>query len=264
MQYITFIRSIRSIWYKTRTNLLLVSFIISIFFIFLFLIVGFFTKKDLFTAATVLIATAALLYNIYINKNEKEKEASKFYLEKYIESSEIIRNILESDKSKRRVVWVSAAKIADKMHKLRNKITASADLDFLDVHLRWYMHSILDFLSNKSAFYFYGVDDAQDLDDAAKRCRINDGRVTSGWTPQLDILNINESQIKSILKLIDSVILEEAGYSFFDKDGNLSENVLQINNTSFPGLFRYIADLRSREVVYDNYEGCRILKKKAK
>ena len=190
-------------------------------------------------AATIFLAigTAALVYITYRNwRKDKKKEESKFYLEKYILVAEMILERLQSDKPTRRVAWVTAADLANKLEIFERKVTMPADLYFLEVYKRNYAHLIYDFLCHKMAVYFYGVDEAIDLDDAASKCRPYDGKVVAGPVPKLVSLDIDEGDIKSILRLF-SRISQASEYPLFNKNGEVSMIVLMVN---FGELFLYL------------------------
>lgn len=61
------------------------------------------TKKDFFTAASVILATIAIFENIKRNNISDQKKDSRFYLEKYIDSCKMIMELLKSDKPTRRI-----------------------------------------------------------------------------------------------------------------------------------------------------------------
>jgi hypothetical protein len=223
---------------------------------------SFFINKDMFTFAGVMIAAAGLFYNADVNKKENSKKESKFYLEKYIEISGMILDCLKSDKPTRRMAWITAANFADQLEKFQKRVTNQSDLDFLYIRQRNYVHLVLDFLSNKPAYYFYGSDDAKTLEEAAENCRENYGKAVHGLVPGIKTFDVDELQIKSILQSLNLVWKEEVGYSMFNAQGDINMNVLKVNNGLFPGLYLYIEDKRSREFIFDRDKHRYIFKKR--
>jgi len=74
--------------------------------------------RDLFTCAAVLISAIAIFYQADRNKKEDNKENSKFYLENYKQTADMILIRLNSDTPTRRISWITASEIA---HKFRKK-----------------------------------------------------------------------------------------------------------------------------------------------
>lgn len=189
------------------------------------------------SASAAAIAAAGLFYSAYVYESGKSKDESKFYLEKYIEASKKSLEILNNDKPSIRVAWITAANIANQSKSLEMKITQQPDLDFLSIYKRSYMHLLMDFFSTKSACYFYGVPEIKDLKKAAEKSSAKP-LVSNGLIPAFNkILYIDESNIKSVLKLIDPVIIEEEGYSIFDAKDEMLSGVLKLN---LPALYEYL------------------------
>jgi len=57
--------------------------------------------------------------------------------------------LLETDKPKRRMAWVSAAYMAVKLKDIENNITEKTDQDFLKIYQRNFMHYFIDFIHNQ-------------------------------------------------------------------------------------------------------------------
>lgn len=72
--------------------------------------------------------------------------------------------------------------------------------------------------------------------------------------------DVDEKDIAKVFRLIDSVFVEETGYSIIDPNGEIYLNVLQFNHHIFPGLYGYFAHKKTCELVFDKDRGLKILK----
>lgn len=199
-----------------------------------------FKIKELFTCASILIAAAALTYQAHRNQIEQKQKRSKFYLDKYIEATEMILERLTSDIPTRRIAWVSAASMADKLHRVERKITESGDREYLDIYQRNYCHLILTIFIDKPAIYFTGNDEALSVEEALKPPT---DRTSNGLASHLSLpSNIPRDTIKSILSLTNIIWEKEVGYRY--RNDLEFERVVQFN---YPELSDYLSKLKSRD-----------------
>ena len=239
----------------------ILAFLVLIWAIYLF-VHGFkFTKLDLFTAASVMVAIAAVLFGFGQFRLEKRRSNSKYYLERYIEGTRMVLDRLKDDEPTRRISWVTAASIANDLNKIEDKITEIPDKKFLAIYQRDWTHIFLKFVQGKEAVYFYGVLDCKGdserakLNFAARKCRKGNGIAVHGLIPQIFCFDIEEDDIAKILKLIDPVFLKEAKVSIFDSDWKISLNVLSFNYLVFKPLHDYLLHKRECKRVFDKTDG---------
>lgn len=162
---------------------------------------------------------------------------SKFYLEKYIDASGYILKFLESDNPTRRIAWISAGRIAEKLYVLKDKITEEPDKEFLKIYLRSFTHQ-LNFYFLKPWSYFCLVENSVDPEDALEK----------SWREQLIVHStpkrwekkfIDELTIKSIFSLTIGTWEDEAGRIYKD------EEFLEIMKGVYPGLGCHIEECRN-------------------
>jgi hypothetical protein len=145
-----------------------------------------------------LIAAGWILYKDFQDRKENN---SKFYLEKYVEASHYILKILKSNNPTRRMAWVSAGSIADKLYILKDKITEKSDKEFFNIYLRSFAHD-LNYYFKQSWPYFCWTEDATDLKDALERSGHGKKGTDVNSVPKLrEIKFIDESSIRSIIDL---------------------------------------------------------------
>lgn len=130
----------------------------------------------------------------------KNREQSKYYLEKYIDICNKILERLQKDTPTRRMAWVTAATMAYSSINFENKVTEMVDQEYLMVFKRDYAHCLRDFLYGKSPEYFYGVDDAIDLDEALLKSSEKEGRCLSE-KERYEYLPITKKLLIPILRL---------------------------------------------------------------
>ncbi|MFA6302171.1 MAG: hypothetical protein WC627_03450 [Legionella sp.] len=193
------------------------------------------------TLALVLIALATLTYQAYRNTLEDSKKSSNFYLESYKQTSEMILKRLKSDTPTRRVSWISAAAMADKLIVLEKKIIENIDQDILDVYQRDLAHQIYEIFSDKPAVYYCGIDYADSCEFALKNLSIKT-KNSAGLSSVQQLLYIDKESIKSILNTTNHVWEKEVGYRY--KNDTEFMNVIKHN---FPNLFAYLSALEKRD-----------------
>lgn len=219
------------------------------------------TKLDLFTAASVIVAVATVLFGLGQSRLEKERANSKYYLERYMEGTRMVLDRLKDDEPTRRMSWVTAASIANDLSKIEYNITEIPDKEFLAIYQRDWAHTFLKFIHGKEAVYFYGVLDCTGdseqgkLNFAARKCRKGDGIVVRGLIPQIFCFDIEEVDIAKILRLIDPVFLKEAEVSIFGADGRISLDVLSFNYSVCKSLYAYLFHKRECKKERDTIDG---------
>lgn len=205
---------------------------------------GWVPLEGICTLALVLIALATLTYQAYRNSLEDSKKSSNFYLESYKQTSEMILKRLKSDTPTRRVSWISAAAMADKLIVLEKKIVESIEQDILDVYQRDLAHQIYEIFSDKPAVYYCGVDYADSCEVALKKLSIKT-KNHPGLSSVQQLLYIDKETIKSILNTTNHVWEKEVGYRY--KNDTEFMNVIKHN---FPNLFTYLSSLE-KEILND-------------
>jgi hypothetical protein len=221
-------------------------------------------NNSLFTGASVLLVADAMLYGIHRNILSDRQKNSQFYLTKYLEGLGMVLDRLKSDSPERRMAWVTAASIASDLKCIEEKITETPDKDFLEIYQRNFAHLLVEFIQNKPASYFYGIDDPQgltedeSLDNAAERVMENHGVVTSGPLLKLKSHYIDEKQIAMVLKLADSIWIKKGGQAC-TAGNNLILDACILN---YPNIYRYITHLNSCDKVYEEGRGFVFKRKK--
>lgn len=204
------------------------------------------TSKDWFTAGSGLIAAAAIAYQAHNYLVEKKSETSQFYLEKYIQSLNIILENLTSDKPTRRMAWISAARISVNAKMFEGKITEQTDKVFLEISQNSFLIKLYEFL-RKPEFYFCGVDDEIGAHDFFNKEKIqveeNRMKASPGKKPNIPQLTyVDMDSIKKIVDLVKETWRKNDNCSYNnDKE---FENIIQFN---FSGLGSYFSLLEGFE-----------------
>lgn len=192
---------------------------------------------DSFTCSAAFFAASAITYQAYRNNISDAQSISRFYLEKYKETSASIVNYLKSDKPARRVCWVTAAKITEMLVPLEEKISSHADKELLKIYKRYLAHDLYEFISTKSPMYFTGRDNASSFDKALERPPIV---ATPGLIPKLKPLDhVAESSIKTLLNLMNLLWEDEAGYKYSTEEEY--NNIVRLN---YPKIAEYLLELK--------------------
>lgn len=195
---------------------------------------------DSFTCSAAFFAASAITYQGYRNTVTDIQSTSRFYLEKYEETSKTVLKYLKSDKPSRRVCWVTAAKITEMLIPLEQKITSLADRELLKIYQRNLAHDLYEFINTKSSMYFTGRETASSFDEALEKPEIT---TSSGLIPKFKPLEyVTESSIKSILDLMNILWGDEAGYQYTNV--NEFNNVVRVN---YPQVAEYLLELHKRQ-----------------
>ncbi len=180
---------------------------------------------DSFTCSAAFFAASAITYQAYRNNKNDILSTSRFYLDKYKETSVSIVDYLKSDKPARRVCWVTAAKITEMLIPLEEKISTLADKELLKIYKRYLAHDLYEFISTKSPLYFTGRDNASSFDKALVRPPIV---ATPGLIPKVKPLDyVAESSIKTLLNLMNLLWEDEASYKYSNEEEY--NNIIRLN-----------------------------------
>lgn len=229
-----------------KEQIVIVLAVILFLFGTILLICGFFNNRDLFTAAMTSITGATLAYFVYCNIAENNQKASRFYLKKYIEAANMILRRLKSDQPTRRVSWVTAADISDKLDSFEKMISEKSDKDYLEIFRRNYAHDIHEFLYMKKAIYFYGVSEANDLDDAFSKCNFRKAALSVAGEkdkPHSSPTFIEEKHIISVLKPI--LVLDEAYGNKIINNNNFDSDLVLLD-MKYSSIATYVTHLRKK------------------
>jgi hypothetical protein len=192
---------------------------------------------DSFTCSAAFFAASAITYQGYRNNISDSQSTSRFYLEKYKETSETIVNYLKSDKPTRRVCWVTAAKITEMLVPLEEKITSLADKELLKIYQRYLAHDLYEFISTKSPMYFTGRENTSSYELALERPKVI---ATPGLIPKpIHLDHVTESSIKTLLDLMNLLWEDEAGYKYSNEEE--FNNVIRLN---YPNVAEYLSELK--------------------
>lgn len=202
---------------------------------------AFFKDTDFFTLAAVLIAAISILHQSHKIKLDKIIDASKFYLDKYIQACELILKRLEADTPKRRIAWVSAASIAKRIKKIESKIAEQPDKDFLEIYQRNFAHLLTEFIIEKPSAYYYGLDGVEDMNQAYKENSQNQLSSTDGLVPDIKGPSyIDKKTILEVLSIIEPIWMAESEPKW--KNG---EEFLKVIKLNLPELYNYLEHLDS-------------------
>ena len=206
------------------------------------------TIANVATAAALLIAAGAFIWQIISHGKEKAYTKSHFAFHSAVESYDRAVEVL-SDGNNDRVTWISAARVIERANRISEKITEQVHKDFLEVHLERYRLRMAEILgydnSNKGAAFFYGAESADvDVDTAAK----NSSRPEQTAYGTKGALNyIPETTLATLYAI--------AGYPR-DYEDPLKKESLQAKigmemRAGFPGLYDYLM----HRAEYDTFNG---------
>lgn len=232
-----------SVWWKNAERMFGIVTCYIILLAFASLLAGFWSH-DFFTCASALIAAAAISYQSHQISLSKKRDEPKFYLEKYMQASDMVLRRLRAGSPTKRAAWISAASIADKMNLLKAKVTEQADKEFLEIYQRDFVHLLHEFILDKSAKYFYGVSsEARDLNDAFDKSGFGKFSVSSGPMPNIPKMTwVEESSIRRVLELSKEAWREEGNYIW-----NGDEEFLSVIKINYPELFVYLNHLKNKK-----------------
>ncbi len=166
------------------------------------LILSFWVPPDAFKAlntalpAGVLIALAGHLLSQARNAAESREKQSRFYLDSSIQAYEEAKKLLSSG-SNDRATWIAAGRALKHATELTEKVTVDEHLRVLEVHKLKYRGFFHDLLKDKTAAFFYGVEDSTlPIDDAATLSTAPEEK--NGRTTSSTLKSLSEKSIHAI------------------------------------------------------------------
>ena len=158
-----------------------------------------------------------------------------------MQACDMVLKRLKADSPTRRIAWISAASIADKTNMIKTKITEQSDEEFLEIYQRNFAHIINQFILEKPPKYFYGIDNAKNLDDAFVHCGFDQtNKVVGRLVPDIPRLSyVDENSIESIMALSKGTWEAEVKYTY-----NNDKEFLSVVMFNYPKLYDYLIHLR--------------------
>jgi len=123
------------------------------------------TIANIATSFALLIAIGGLIWQIRINRRDRNFAESAFALKSALDSYERSIDLL-ADGNNDRVTWITAARIATRAESISKRITDPLHRDVFEVHLERYRQHAASLLGfdepQQGAWFFYGSDNPND------------------------------------------------------------------------------------------------------